>query len=149
MTVGQMALTIVDRHPVMAFLTLVLAVILALLSVAIIAIANMELPSEEQAKRNPRWLSVVLFCKQVGPILVKVTKPLAGIFFTAASKAVLDAFLATNASGSTATTHTTGATVPPPPLPPPLPSLPEIPPVDLAETSPEIPSMRGPGGRRS
>lgn len=87
--------TFADRHPVAATIVTLVALILVVLALAIMWLAQYPKMSKEDARANPRFFAAVVLSKKLGPVLVGIAKPAAGLIFGAAASALVEEHFST------------------------------------------------------
>lgn len=84
-----------DRHPLAAAVLAFVALAFAVIVLVILWLAQHPKMSEEEARANPRFFAAVLLSKKLGPVLVGIAKPLAGLVFGAAASALVEEHFST------------------------------------------------------
>lgn len=84
-----------DRHPFAAAVVALVVLILVVIVLAIMWLAQYPKMSEEEARANPRFFAAVVLSKKLGPVLVGIAKPAAGLIFGSAAAALVEEHFST------------------------------------------------------
>lgn len=79
-----------DKHPIAAAVLALVTLALVVIVLIVLWLAQYPKMSEEEARANPRFFAAVVLSKKLGPVVVGIAKPAAGLFFGAAAASLVE-----------------------------------------------------------